>query len=118
MTKEQLVGDEKTSSYVDRSVERKLGDDVGGILVSGTKSNSLYLKNGTSTDMMVYRQWQAVGNTMQNPFLEPDFHYTITTIGGEQTDGISIEEYGTDEAGKLTLKLSGKTNGTYIVTVY
>ncbi len=116
VTNEQLHPAGKDSLYVDRSVVKTEGDDVGGILVSGTLSNHIYLNVGQQSPMMVYRQWQAVADTMSNRFLEPEIVYKITDLDGKAvSDVISIVPGG---EGETTWKLNGLKEGTVVVTVW
>lgn len=116
VTNEQLHPAGKDSLYVDRSVVKTEGDDVGGILVSGTLSNHVYLNVGQQSPMMVYRQWQAVADTMSNRFLEPEIVYKITDLDGKAvSDVISIVPGG---EGETTWKLNGLKEGTVVVTVW
>ncbi len=116
VTEAMLKPTGKTSTTIDRTVAKKLGDDVGGILVSGNKANHIYLSNGQELPMMVYRQWQAVSDTMNNPFLEPEIVYTVTDFSGKTvTDIISIEN---GPAGDTTWKIKGLKEGTVVVTVW
>ena len=113
---EKLTPEGVTSTTVDRSLSNKQGNDVGGILISGTKSNHIVMEVGDTKDMMVYRQWQAVGNTTSNPFLEPEIVYTITDLSGTPvSDIISIEN---GPAGDTTWDIKALKEGTVVVTVW
>ena len=116
VTTEQLHPEGKDSLYVDRTVKRTEGDNTSGILVSGTLSNNVYIGVGQQTPMMVYRQWQAVADTMSNRFLEPEIVYKITDLSGKAvSDVISIENGG---EGETTWKINGLKEGTVVVTVW
>lgn len=70
-------------------------------------------------DMMVYRSWQAVGDTMSNPFLEPEYFVKITKIDGTPvTDELIFHQNGTDKGNELNGYFVAKTKGTYVATFY
>ncbi len=116
VTEAMLKPEGKSSTTVERDVTNKIGDDVGGILVSGNKANHIYLSNGQEMSMMVYRQWQAVSDQISNPFLEPEIVYTISDFSGNAvTDVISIED---GPAGDTTWKIKALKEGTVVVTVW
>ena len=70
-------------------------------------------------DMMVYRSWQAVGNTMQTPFLEPELVVKITKIDGTAvTDELVFHQNDTTKGNELTGYFVAKAEGTYIATFY
>jgi hypothetical protein len=118
VTVEMLTPEGKSPTYVDRSVDTtgKGGDDIGGILVSVNKQNHLQLGVGQVAPLMVYRQWQAVGNTMQNPFLEPPVIYKITDLDGNPVDDVIDIAYGGD--GDVNYKITALKEGTVVVTMY
>ena len=116
ITEAMLKPEGKTSTTVDRNIKNDPGDDFAGILVSGTKSNHIFLANGQEMSMMVYRQWQEVSNTTTNPFLEPEIVYTITDLSGNTvSDVISITD---GPAGDTTWRIKGLKEGTVVVTVW
>lgn len=115
VTKTMLMPEGKTSTTVDRSVVRTLGDDVGGILVSANAQNHLTMEVGDTQELLLYRQWQAVKDTMSNYFIEPKFNYTIMDLNGNiLKDVISITD---DADGALTCILSANKVGTAVVVV-
>ncbi len=117
VTLETLMPEGKSAEYVERTVQVKCGgDDVPGMLVSLSKQNYLNLSVGQQINFMAYRHWQAVGNTMQNPFLEPPIVYKITDLNGKEVnDVLDIIEGGASET---TYKLKALKEGTVVVTMY
>ncbi len=88
ITSEMLHPEGKDSHTVDRSLSNDVGDDIGGMLLSANRQNHLQMEVGEVTRLMVYRQWQAIGNWMYNPFLEPDIHYEIRDLDNNPVDDV------------------------------
>lgn len=88
ITSEMLRPEGKDCHTVDRSLSNDVGDDIGGMLLSANRQNHLQMEIGEVTRLMVYRQWQAIGDWMHNPFLEPDIEYEIRDLDNNPVDGV------------------------------
>jgi hypothetical protein len=116
VTTAMLQPEGKSSDYVDRSVQVKVGDDIGGILVSGNKQNHLFMEVGQESMFMAYRHWQAISNWMDNPFLEPDIVFTVTDLNGNNVN--NVVEFIDGEAGGPTYRIKALNEGTVLVRMY
>lgn len=110
ITEEMLTSHGKTKTTKERDLTANDGSNVADILLNINPKGCLRLKEiGDTYDIFAMRTWQALDNTINNYFFEPDFHYTVTDENGNEDNSV-IE---IDNTGRIT----AKQEGTAIVRV-
>ena len=90
------------------------GYETGDIFVNINPRNHLALKAGETFKLHTMRSWQLCDNTVNNYFIEPDFHYTVLDTDGKPSAGvIAIDQ----KEGSPWADLRATGNGTAIVLV-
>ena len=90
------------------------GYETGDIFVNINPRNHLALKAGETFKLHTMRSWQLCDNTVNNYFIEPDFHYTVLDTNGKPSAGvIAIDQ----KEGSPWADLRATGNGTAIVLV-
>lgn len=110
ITEEVLTSHGKTKTTVERDLAANGGSNVADILLNINPKGCLRLAEiGDTYDLCAMRNWQALDNTINNYFMEPDFHYIVTdTNGNEDHSVIEISDSG---------RITAKQEGTAIVRV-
>jgi hypothetical protein len=92
------------------------GYETGDIYVNINERGHLKMNVGETFDAHAIRTWELIDNTINNYFIEPDFHYTVIDVNGNPSTGvIEIENADTTTDPWSTIKAVG--NGTAIVLV-
>lgn len=95
--------------WIDRDVTSNGGGNVADLFLNINAREHLRLAPGQVYDLLPLRNWQAVNNTGDNYFVEPDYHYYVTDIKGNASSSVvTVSDDGT---------LLAVGNGTAIVTV-
>ena len=96
-------------TFVDREVS---GSKVADIFLNINERHHLRMNVGGEHKMLAQRNWQLVENTINNYFIDPDYHYTVLNANGQPDNSVVRVE---DVNGISTVKAVG--NGTAIVLV-
>ncbi len=102
-------------SYIDRDVTSNSGFNIADIFVNINERGHLKLNKGDTFDAMAYRSWEIIDGITTNYFIEPDYHYTVLNLNGEEDDNIITVEQ--SQAGSQWATLKAVGNGTAIVLV-
>ena len=101
---------------INHSVSSNLGYETGNIFVNINPQGFLKLNVGDTFDAHAMRTWELTDNSTNNYFIEPDFHYLITDLDGNPSEGvIEIDNADTSLSAWSTIRAIGK--GTVIVRV-
>lgn len=101
--KEQLKPSGKTKTTIDRETSSNNGYNVADIYLNINPQGYLKLSKGNSFQIVSLRNWEAVKDTINNYFIEPDYHYEVIDENGNASNDI-VE---VDKSGLLTAKNSG-----------
>lgn len=94
---------------IDHDVTHNSYTNVGDILLNINKQGHLKLLQGQKRQLLNLRSWQLTDTQTNNYFIEPDYHYKIVDVSGNEiSDVIEINEKGEIEA---------VGNGTAIVLI-
>lgn len=99
---------------VNHDVQSNMGYETGNIFVNINERGHLLMNVGDKYDALALRTWELSDNTVNNYFIEPDFHYTVVGLDGKpSTDIIEI----TQTSGSAWADIRAKGAGTAIVLV-
>lgn len=91
--------DAAAPKMIDHDVTHNSFANVGDILMNINKQGSLNLSIGQKRQLLFMRSWQLTDTQTNNYFIEPDFHYKIVNINGNDiSDVIRINEKNEIEA--------------------
>lgn len=106
---EQLKPNNKTKTTVDREASSNNGYNVADIYLNINPQGYLKLSKGENFQIVSLRNWEAVNNTIDNYFIEPDFHYEVIDENGKaESDVVKVDKDGL---------LTAQNSGTAIVLV-
>lgn len=94
---------------IDYDVKSNQGLNVGDILLNVNEKGHLKMNVNDKHRMLSMRSWQLTDNSVNNYFIEPDFHYTVINESGSPDNSVVT----VDEKGVIT----AVGNGTAIVLV-
>lgn len=95
ITEEKLSTDGKTKKSIDRDTSSNNRYNVADIYLNINPEGYLKLDENDTYQLVNLRNWEAVNNTVENYFIEPDYHYTVLDENGnEGSDAIAIDENG------------------------
>lgn len=96
ITEEQLASQEPKD--IDHDVNSNVGTNVCDLFLNINAQGHLHLPMRTDTAFQLIhtRIWQAINNSIDNYFIEPDFHYTVVDENGETPEypAIAITDSG------------------------
>ena len=99
---------------INHDVQSNMGYETGNIFVNINERGHLLMNVGDKYDALALRTWELSDNTVNNYFIEPDFHYTVVGLDGKpSTDIIEI----TQTSGSAWADIRAKAAGTAIVLV-
>ena len=104
----------KDPKAVNHDVKSNGGYETGDIFVNINPQGYLRLTKGDTFDAHAMRTWELTDNSVNNYFIEPDFHYTVVDLQGcPSTAVVEIEQ----PAGSAWAKLKAVGEGEAIVMV-
>lgn len=96
------------------SVESNQGYETGDIYLNINPRGHLVMGVDEVYDAHAMRTWQLCDNTINNYFIEPDFHYKVLDLDGNPSDEVvSITEH----PGSAWAELTARSEGTAIIVV-
>lgn len=99
---------------INHSTAANNGYETGDIFVNINEKGYKRMVVGEKFDAHAMRTWQITNNTIDNYFIEPDFHYTILDLEGKPSqDVLKIET----EPGSAWATVTAQKQGTAIVLV-
>lgn len=106
--------DQYDPKSVKHSPQSNAGYETGDIFVNINPAGYLRLEQGQTYDAHAMRTWELTDNSVNNYFIEPDFHYTVLDLKGNPSDDVITVE--TAEASPWA-KLKAVGKGSAIVLV-
>ena len=96
ITENMLKPSGKTAKTVDRDLNSNSGHNVADLYLNINPQGYLKLDAiGDTFQLVNLRNWQAVNNTINNVFVEPDYHYTvIDESGAADSSVIAVSDTG------------------------
>ena len=101
---------------VNHDPQSNKGYETGDIFVNINPQGHLRLNVGDTFDTHAMRTWELTDNSVNNYFIEPDFHYAVIDTEGKPSTGV-IEIDNADTHGSPWSKITAVGNGTAIVLV-
>lgn len=101
---------------VNHDPQSNKGYETGDIFVNINPQGHLRLNVGDTFDAHAMRTWELTDNSVNNYFIEPDFHYAVIDTEGKPSTGV-IEIDNADTHGSPWSKITAVGNGTAIVLV-
>lgn len=99
----------KEPTFIDHDVTANEGYNVGDIFLNINPAGHLQLAGvGDTYDILPMRNWELTNSITANYFIEPDFHFTVLNLNGQEDNSVVKVE---DEL------LTAVGNGTAIVLV-
>lgn len=99
---------------VNHDVNSNLGYETGDIFVNINPQGHLKLNVGDTFKAHAMRTWELTDNSVNNYFIEPDFHYTVLNPDGSPSEGVvEIRQ----KAGSPWAEIVAKSQGTVLVLV-
>ncbi|MBR6031139.1 MAG: hypothetical protein IKP36_04165 [Bacteroidaceae bacterium] len=75
--------------FVDHDVASNDGYNVGDLFLNINPAGHLQLANvGDTYDILPMRSWQLIESITNNYFIEPDFHFTVLNLDGEEDNSV------------------------------
>jgi len=79
----------KDPKYVDHDVTSNDGYNVGDLFLNINPAGHLQLaKVGDTFDILPLRNWELVESITNNYFIEPDYHFTVLNLNGEEDNSV------------------------------
>ena len=75
--------------FIDHDVTSNDGYNVGDLFLNINPAGHLQLANvGDTYDLLPMRNWQLVESITGNYFIEPDYHFTVVNLNGEEDNSV------------------------------
>ena len=79
----------KDPKYIDHDVTSNNGYNVGDIFLNINPAGHLQLANvGDTYDILPMRNWELTNSTTANYFIEPDFHFKVVNLNGQEDNSV------------------------------
>ncbi len=101
ITSEQLSS--HSPNEINHDVTANNSYNVSDLFMNINEKGHLNLSSGETYQLINHRSWTLVDNTINNYFLEPDYHYTVISENGEEDNSV----VNVDNNGLLTAVGSG-----------
>ena len=100
--------------FVNHDATANDGYETGDILVNINARGHLCMEVGQTFKAHAMRSWELTDNSVNNYFIEPDFHYTVIGLDGKPSDGVITV---TSKPGSAWADITATGAGTAIVLV-
>ena len=79
----------KSPKFIDHDVNSNEGYNTGDLFLNITPAGYLQLANvGDTYDILPMRTWQLIESITNNYFIEPDFHFTVLGLNGQEDNSV------------------------------
>ncbi|MBR5393730.1 MAG: DUF4465 domain-containing protein [Bacteroidaceae bacterium] len=79
----------KDPKYIDHDVTSNGGYNVGDLFLNINPAGHLQLANvGDTYDILPMRNWELIDGITSNYFIEPDFHFTVVNLNGQEDNSV------------------------------
>ena len=79
----------KDPKFIDRDVASNGGYNVGDMFLNINPAGHLQLDGaGDTYDLLPLRNWELIDGITSNYFIEPDFHFTVVGVNGQEDDSV------------------------------
>ncbi len=79
----------KDPKFIDHDVNSNGKYNVGDLFLNINPAGHLKLANvGDTYDILPMRNWELTNNVTANYFIEPDFHFTVVNLNGEEDNSV------------------------------
>ncbi|MBR4130717.1 MAG: DUF4465 domain-containing protein [Bacteroidaceae bacterium] len=79
----------KDPKYIDHDVNSNSKYNVGDLFLNINPAGHLKLANvGDTYDILPMRTWQLVESITNNYFIEPDYHFTVVNLNGQEDNSV------------------------------
>ena len=79
----------KDPKYIDHDVASNNGYNVGDMFLNINPAGHLKLANvGDTYDILPMRNWELTNSITANYFIEPDFHFTVVNVNGQEDNSV------------------------------
>lgn len=79
----------KEPTFIDHDVTSNNGYNVGDLFLNINPAGHLQLnKVGDTFDILPMRNWELIDGITSNYFIEPDFHFTVVNLNGEEDNSV------------------------------
>ena len=79
----------KSPKYVDHDVTSNNGYNVSDLFLNINAAGHLKLNGvGDTYDILPMRNWELTNNITANYFIEPDFHFTVVNLNGQEDNSV------------------------------
>ena len=79
----------KDPKYIDHDVNSNNKYNVGDMFLNINPAGHLQLANvGDTYDILPMRNWELINTITANYFIEPDFHFTVVNVNGEEDNSV------------------------------
>ena len=79
----------KDPKYIDHDVTSNGGYNVGDLFLNINAAGHLELANvGDTYDILPMRNWELVNSITANYFIEPDYHFTVVNLNGQEDNSV------------------------------
>ncbi|MBP3712840.1 MAG: DUF4465 domain-containing protein [Bacteroidaceae bacterium] len=80
---------DKSPKYIDHDVTSNGGYNVGDLFLNINPAGHLQLGSvGDTFDILPMRNWELIDGITSNYFIEPDFHFTVVNLNGEEDGSV------------------------------
>ena len=102
--------------YVNHDITANSNLNVADVFVNINPQGHLKMQVGDTKDVLALRTWQLTNNSTANIYVDPDYHYTVYNLQGQEDNSVvTFDRYTTSTDPWVTLNAVGK--GTAIVLV-
>ncbi|MBQ7462057.1 MAG: DUF4465 domain-containing protein [Bacteroidaceae bacterium] len=79
----------KDPKYIDHDVTSNSNYNVGDLFLNINPAGHLQLANvGDTYDILPMRNWQLIESITNNYFIDPDFHFTVVNLNGQEDNSV------------------------------
>ena len=119
---EDLVYTEETlkalsPKYINHDIKANSNLNVADVFVNINPQGHLKMQVGDTKDVLALRTWQLTNNSTANMYVDPDYHYTVFNLKGEEDNSVvKFDRYTTYTDPWVTLSAVGTGTAVVLVT--